>query len=417
LRSETALLQIVGRAARNIHGTAIFYANRITKSMQSCIDATSSRRIEQLAYNRDNAVQMKSTTGSTMLSIFDLLKLQLEEEMPLEVVGGKMSSTRKYVGAELDAIRRDGTVPLAATVAEINTGHIPSSPGVYFWKDSNCKILYVGKAKRLRSRIKSYLLPGSGHCKRIQVMMNKANSIDFILTESDREALLLESNLIKHHQPPYNVLLKDDESYPYICASLGDSFPRLFVVPRRFEDDNQSARKYRYFGPYPHFKEINTILEGVEERYDLRAKSFIARHDSGDMTKEEYNELFEQVLVETFGSGGSLSGPNNLAAMRIEFEEAGVLFDPESNCSLDVVALEAIPNSETSAIVHIVKFRKGMVAGRFSYQVQLPSGMDAEEDRAAAILHVLERKHYPSGDSFPTRFFFNTLPSKQRISN
>ena len=92
--------------------------------------------------------------------------------------------------------------------------------------------------------------------------MKKACSIDFILTKTDRDALLLESNLIKYHQPAYNVQLKDDETYPYICASVGDTFPRFFAVPRRYEN-TQSAKNYKYFGPYAHYQEINKILEGI----------------------------------------------------------------------------------------------------------------------------------------------------------
>jgi excinuclease UvrABC nuclease subunit len=154
-------------------------------------------------------------------------------------------------------------------------------------------------------------------------MIAKAAAIDFVLTPSDRDALILESNLIKHHQPPYNVLLRDDESYPYICASVGDAFPRFFPTPRRQTGDN--ASKYRYFGPYPHFKEINAVLDGIEEQYDLRAKSFEARH--GDYCKEEYANLFNLAMAEVFESKSS----NTLIAMRSEYEEAKLLFKSTGN--------------------------------------------------------------------------------------
>ncbi|CAB9530352.1 system protein B [Seminavis robusta] len=402
LRSETALLQMVGRAARNVQGTAVFYANRMTKSMQKCIDATNLRRQRQLAYNRENDVKMVSTTGSSMLSIFDLLKDQIAEEQPLEVVGRKTSTSSNVQGNTVTStIRPDGTVAMGKKT-DINTSHIPSSPGVYFWKDKDDRILYVGKAKRLRQRLRSYLAQGAKHTKRINVMMEKACSIDFVLTGSDRDALLLESNLIKHHQPAYNVLLKDDETYPYICASLGDVSPRFFVVPRRYEA-SQSTKNYKYFGPYAHYREINAVLEGIESTYDLRAKSFVARHGSGDITREKYNELFQQALDENFGPSSSHS--SSLAAMRTEFEEAGILFDPTLTSSRDVVALEGIPGSAEDALVHVVQFRNGIIAGRFSYRLQLASGIDNEDDRAAAILHVLERKHYPSGGQSPDGSF------------
>lgn len=402
LRSETALLQTVGRAARNIQGTAIFYANRITKSMQACLDATNSRRQKQLAYNRHNGVEMMSTKGSSMLSIFDLLKDQIAEEQPLEVVGRVKGPNRRNPAISgSETVHADVTVNVAGTSAsDVKIDHLPSKPGCYMWMDEDGAILYIGKAKRLRSRIRSYVSPGAKHTKRIQVMLKKAAKVDIIITGTDREALLLESNLIKHHQPPYNVLLKDDQAYPYICASIGDSFPRFYVVPRRHEE-RQSARNYRYFGPYPHYKEINAILEGIEAKYDLRAKSFVARHDSAEISKEDYGILFQRALEETFGSGHSSSETvTELARMRSEFEEGGVLFDSDMSYSRDVVALAPVPGSasETSALVHVVQFRDGLIAGQFSYQVELPSGMDSEEDRAEAIAHVLERRHYPSGE-------------------
>ena len=178
-----------------------------------------------------------------MMSIFDLLKDEIEEERKLEIVSGYST------GNDLNPLDLLLTTSSAVTVtgltenATIATEHLPSKPGVYFWKDETGKVLYIGKAKKLRSRVKSYLSPGAKHSPRIKVMLEKAKSVDFLLTPSDRDALLLESNLIKHHQPPYNVLLKDDESYPYICASIGDAFPRFFAVPRR--QLGEKAARYR----------------------------------------------------------------------------------------------------------------------------------------------------------------------------
>jgi len=410
LRSETALLQMVGRAARNVEGKAILYANQITKSMKKCMDATDCRRRKQLSYNLDNNCMMKSTKGSSMMSIFDLLKDQIAEEQPLEVVGRRVVSSGT-LGAnqprQMNVLCPDMTVRIKEKKSDVTTDHIPAKPGVYFWKDGAGKILYIGKAKKLRSRVRSYLSPSAKHSKRIEVMIEKADSIDFILTKSDREALLLESNLIKYHQPPYNVLLKDDQSYPYICASIGDSFPRLSVVPRRYED-SQKSRKYRYFGPYPHYIEINAILDGIEAKYDLRAKSFMARHGAEEINQIGYQNLFQQVLDENFDSL-QLLPEKGLAELRSKYEEAGLLFDPEINHSRDVVAIAKVPSaSDGAAVVHLVQFRDGLITNRYSYDVTLPAGTgNEEEDFAAAIQQVLERLHYPSGEESPgNRFSF-----------
>lgn len=209
MRSETALLQTIGRAARNTQGKAIFYADRVTKSMKSCIDDTQRRREKQLAYNQQHNCMMKSTAGSSTLSLFDLLKDQIADEQPLEVVGRKKSTIRHTDQVpDIGHIRPDVSVAVNESNLDVNTEHVPSTPGVYFWKDEHDNILYIGKAKRLRSRVKSYLAPSAKHTARIRVMINKAKKIDLIVTKSERDALLLESNLIKHHQPAYNVLLK-----------------------------------------------------------------------------------------------------------------------------------------------------------------------------------------------------------------
>lgn len=389
LRSETALLQTVGRAARNINGTAVLYADRITKSMQKTIDDTKRRREKQLAYNEEFGCTAQSTKGSTMMSIFDLLREEIKDEQGLEIVGrsdGSMKS--KKVLQELERI--EIPLPMSAERVDVVTDHLPSKPGVYFWKDGVGNILYIGKAKKLRNRVKSYLTPNAKHSARIKAMIAKAAAVDFVLTPSDRDALILESNLIKHHQPPYNVLLKDDESYPYICASIGDTFPRFFPAPRRQTGD--SASKYRYFGPYPHFKEINAVLGGIEEQYDLRAKSFSARH--GDYSKQEYADLFNLAMAEVFETKTS----NPLISMRSEYEEAKLLFNSTENRCRDVVAIGRTGIDETTALVHVVQLREGLVAGRFSYGCQLKSGLSTEEDVSAVIQAVLELQHYPSGE-------------------
>jgi excinuclease ABC subunit C len=225
-------------------------------------------------------------------------------------------------------------------------------------------------------------------------MLRKASSVEFILTPSDRDALVLESKLIKYHQPPFNVLLKDDEHYPYICASVGDAYPRFSIVPRREERSVRNSR-YRYFGPYTSFQEINAILEGIEAKYDLRSQSFIARH--GDGTKEDYQKLFNRALTDVF-SGKRNAKKESLRAQRAEYEEASTLFDSKYNECRDVVAIAQIDGQETTAVVHVLQLRQGLVAGRFSYSCQVPLGLREDEDFAYAIQSVLEKQHYPSGE-------------------
>jgi excinuclease ABC subunit C len=232
-------------------------------------------------------------------------------------------------------------------------------------------------------------------------MLKKAAFVDFVLTPSDRDALVLESNLIKHHQPPFNVLLKDDEHYPYICASVGDTFPRFSVVPRR-QEGQPGGQRYRYFGPYTSFKEINEVLEGIEDKYGLRSQSFLARHGSG--SNQEYQQLFEKALVEVFTSSTERTD-ESLSEMRVEYEEAGMLFDSKYNQCRDVVAIGQVDSDVSIAVVLVVQLRDGLVAGRYSYECKLPAGLTQEEDYSDVIQTVLERQHYPAGEESPDARF------------
>ena len=403
LRSETALLQTVGRAARNMHGAAILYANRVTDSMKKCIDATNYRRQYQLNYNVKHGKLVRSTQGSSVLSIFDLLKDEIKAEQPIEVVMAKGETPIVDHDPQHAVVASSSLVlSLKESTMDIVTDHVPSKPGVYFWKDSEGRTLYIGKAKRLRSRVKSYLSPNAKHSSRIHAMLKKASSVEFILTPSDRDALLLENKLIKHHQPIYNVLLKDDEYFPYICAMIGDDLPQLTMVPRR--QDGERASKYRYFGPYPRYSELNAILQKIEDKYDLRSKCFQARY--GDVSKADYQKLFYKVIEEVFESKGRL-GPSSLPALRSKYEEASKLFDSKYNSCRDIIAMGHCTTNESTHVVHVLQLREGLVAGQFSYTVELNIGLHTSRDFGDVIQAVLQEKHYPSGEIVaPGQFSF-----------
>lgn len=159
----------------------------------------------------------------------------------------------------------------------------------------------------------------------------------------------------------------------------------------------------RYFGPYPHWNEINEVLQTIEEKYDLRATSFAARYGAGD--KAEYEQLFQAALDEVFDSRDSAK--NSLPEMRSKFEEASLLFENKHNTCRDVVAVARCQDDDKKATVHVLQLREGLVAGRFSYDCELPSGVVADEECADVIQAVLERQHYPSGEASPSgRFSF-----------
>ena len=146
--------------------------------------------------------------------------------------------------------------------------HLPESPGVYLWKDAAGGVLYVGKAKRLRSRVRSYVASDAGLNGKTRLLMAQAVDVDSIVVPTEAQALILEANLIKEHRPRYNILLRDDKSYPYIKVTLQEPFPRAWVT-RRVLDDGA-----RYFGPYTDVGAMRHSLNVVKRLFTVRSCSW-----------------------------------------------------------------------------------------------------------------------------------------------
>lgn len=140
---------------------------------------------------------------------------------------------------------------------------LPNAPGVYLMKASDGAVIYVGKAIRLRARVRSYFREKFTSALTSQ-MMRYVTEIDYIVTETEVEALILENNLIKAHQPRYNVKLKDDKRYPYLCVTVNEPFPRIHIT-RRAENDDA-----RYFGPYVHVRSTRQILKQLTKLFPIR---------------------------------------------------------------------------------------------------------------------------------------------------
>lgn len=140
---------------------------------------------------------------------------------------------------------------------------LPSVPGVYLFKDQNSKVIYVGKAKNLKKRVSSYFSKKTGGNNKLKILVKQIRIIDHIVVETESDALLLENNLIKEYQPRYNVLLKDDKSYPYICVK-NEPFPRVFSTRNPVKDGSA------YFGPYTSGYMVRTLLDLIRQLYPLR---------------------------------------------------------------------------------------------------------------------------------------------------
>ena len=141
--------------------------------------------------------------------------------------------------------------------------HLPKSPGVYFMKDAQGKVVYVGKAKDLKSRVASYFGSSKEQTPKTRKLVRQITDFEVILVQNEVEALLLERTLIKHHQPPFNILLRDDKEYPYVRIHFGDPWPRLDVVRRRKDDGAE------YFGPFSAPGSLRQGLEAIKRVFPI----------------------------------------------------------------------------------------------------------------------------------------------------
>ena len=142
--------------------------------------------------------------------------------------------------------------------------HLPNLPGVYLFKDDQDSILYIGKSKSIRNRVRSYFNISAKHNLRIRLMTSRIHDLSLIVTDTEAEALILEDQLIKRHHPRYNVALRDGKSYPYCKLTVGEMYPRLLLVREKID------AKSEYYGPYPSVKDARQVLKAVMTYFPLR---------------------------------------------------------------------------------------------------------------------------------------------------
>ncbi|MBW3552320.1 MAG: excinuclease ABC subunit UvrC [Gemmatimonadetes bacterium] len=221
--------------------------------------------------------------------------------------------------------------------------HLPTSPGVYLFKDAAGEIIYIGKAKSLRSRVRGHFSADPAWSPKQEEMVRRIADVDTMVVGSEAEALLLESNLVKTHQPRFNIRLKDDKRFPYIKVTVGEAFPRVYVT-RQVENDGA-----RYFGPYTEVGAMRTALEVVKRAYTVRSCRYDLPSETPDrpcldyhigrcrapcvglQSAAEYRGMTEEILQVL---GGDVSGVrqrvmDELAerVTNLDFERAATLRD------------------------------------------------------------------------------------------
>lgn len=221
--------------------------------------------------------------------------------------------------------------------------NLPKAPGVYLMKDSAGKTIYIGKAINLRNRARSYFQQSADHTERIALMASLAVKVDFIVTRNEVEALILENNLIKGEQPRFNVMLRDDKTYPHLKLTTGEKFPRLMIVRKVLKDGST------YFGPYISAKSVRAAMDVIQRIFPLRLstddlESAPLRRPclnyqmkrclapcAGKISQEEYREMVERAVKFLKGKNrellDELESKMRAFAEASQFEKAAVLRD------------------------------------------------------------------------------------------
>ncbi|WNJ21400.1 excinuclease ABC subunit UvrC [Pontibacter sp. G13] len=323
---------------------------------------------------------------------------------------------------------------------------LPKTPGVYRFFNQSGKIIYIGKAKNLKSRVSSYFANSRPHSYRIRKMVGMIHDLEYTVVHSEAEALLLENNLIKSHQPKYNILLKDGKTYPYICIK-NERFPRVFSTRTKIDDGST------YFGPYPSVAAMRAILDLIRSMVKLRTCNYYLSESNiqarkfkrcleyqignclapceGLQSEADYMQGIDQIKHILKGNLGpvirKLEGDMMSAAENYEFEKAEYLkrrvqkvkdhkrkstVVSEKISNLEVLTVEV---EETLAVVNHFQVQEGAIISTHAWEYKLKHQEEPEEIIGATLEQLFsdEEIHHEivSNVQIPAEF----LPEEAKV--
>lgn len=319
-------------------------------------------------------------------------------------------------------------VPLVSLAEKLH--HLPRNPGVYLYKNAEGTVIYVGKAKNLRARVRSYFQDRPMDAKTKALVQQIAN-LEFIITDSEVEALILENTLIKEHKPRYNILLKDDKSYPYIRVT-NEPFPRIFPTRKIIRDGS------KYFGPYTEGKYLTAMMETLRSIFPIRSCRLDLTEEAiaqgkfkvcldyhikkcegpceALQNKEQYNAIIRQAVQILKGKTRSveqeITTAMNRAAEELRFEEAAVLrnrlqalreySEHQKVVTTDLIDRDilAVATNGSDACSVIFKVRDGKLIGRQHFYI---AGAEGKSD--AELVRVTFERFYIESDDVPDEIF------------
>src|SRR5947207_10438198 len=346
---------------------------------------------------------------------------------PLSNVGGATARAAVATAAERRIMPHMASATVAGTVengVQEQLKGIPAKPGVYLFRDDRGEVLYVGKAKSLRSRVRSYFQKTTDGRAQIQFLPERIADLEVIVTGSEVEALHLEQNLVKRHRPPFNVRLRDDKSFPYIAVTVEDEYPRVMFTRERHR------RGVWYFGPYANAKKVRETLDVLNRVFPYRPCEGPkpGRHSGipcldyhidrclapcvGYVSKEDYRAIIDRVIE--FLSGDvkpiqrELERQMHEAAREERFEDAARYrnrlhavqhlverqsVERQSVGNVDVIGFAV---EEDRAVVQIFPLRGGRMIDRYSFHLENVGGQDLN-----TVLESFCLEYYGSAPSVP----------------
>ena len=305
---------------------------------------------------------------------------------------------------------------------------VPKKPGVYIMKDINDRVIYVGKAKALHNRLSQYFI-GKPNNKKTMLMVMNVFEFDYILTKTENDALILENNLIKKYKPKYNILLKDDKTYPFIKMNLSDKYPYLSLVRQTKKDGN------KYYGPFLNANIVNEIIDLVSKEFKLRTCGYelsskkrreclnyhinaCSAPCSGKISKEDYDKNVSMAIRALDSNLHSL-----LPALKekmekysenLDFENAAVMRDKikavekfaqkhnvvtVKKIDIDVISFY---RDENISAVAILRVKQGIINNKHSYTFPQSSDIPDEE-----FVNSVVEQYYLTKDEIPRRIILD----------
>jgi len=325
---------------------------------------------------------------------------------------------------------------------EMKIRNLPNAPGVYLFRNKEGKIIYIGKAKSLKNRVRTYFQSNGNHDLKTSRLVTMVADFDLMVTDSEIEALILEANLVKEHKPRYNINLKDDKHFPYVKVTINEPFPRVLVV-RRLERDGA-----RYFGPYTNSKGMRRTLSFLCSLFKIRTCNLTIPHPSGKIQKvcldyhigrcggpcegfqseKDYRELVDLVILFLAGKSETLIEKlkKRMAVLstRMKFEEAAKTRD-------QVTALESVRQKQKvdagkvvnrdilayaregrDTVVVVLQLREGILIGRQDFQLQAEPEVIDEE-----VLSEFVEQYYNHQPNLPEELYLPlAFPEEALIS-